>query len=126
MIEKPAYTYDNTYSYYLQMIYIISFYGFLVPLTVPITIVAFALQYWVDKNNLFKKCSSPVDLGFSLTSKMWMALELSLLFTAIGHFVWSLSLKYHSPLEGKIINYVSIFLSIAYTVLVFVFRTKTQ
>lgn len=74
MVEKPAYTYDNTYSYYLQMVYVVCFYGYLVPLIIPITIIAFALQYWVDKYNLLKKFSSPVDLGYRLTKKMWTAL----------------------------------------------------
>lgn len=73
MVQRPPCAYDNTYSYYLQMVYVIAFYGYLVPLTVPITIIAFALQYWIDKRNLLTKFSSPVDLGYSLTRKMWMA-----------------------------------------------------
>jgi len=52
----------------------VCFYGYLVPLIIPITIIAFALQYWVDKYNLLKKFSSPVDLGYRLTKKMWTAL----------------------------------------------------
>ena len=56
------------------MIYVISFYGYLVPMIVPITILAFIAEYWVDKYNLFNRFSSPVDLGYYLTNLVWKAL----------------------------------------------------
>lgn len=70
-LEYPAFDFANAYSYYLQMIFIISFYGYLVPLTVPIIIIAFIFQYWIDKINLLKRFSSPVDLGYFLTDLIW-------------------------------------------------------
>lgn len=126
MVEKPAYTYDNTYSYYLQMVYVICFYGYLVPLIIPITIFAFTLQYWVDKYNLFRRFSSPVDLGYYLTRKMWMAFELSLLFRVVGHYVWSYYLHHHPTILSHVMNFVCIFLSLVYLVIVYGFEAKAE
>ena len=92
LVQRQPYTYDYAYSYYLQMIYIVAFYGYLVPLITPLTIIAFAIQYWVDKYNLFRRFSSPVDLGYYLTDLIWKALELTLLLHALGHILWSHSL----------------------------------
>ena len=89
LVQRPPYTYDYSYSYYLQMIYIVAFYGYLVPLITPMTIIAFIAQYWVDKRNLFRLFSSPIDLGYYLTDMIWKALELTLLLHAIGHIMWS-------------------------------------
>jgi hypothetical protein len=70
-LEYPAFDFANAYSYYLQMVFIVSFYGYLVPLTVPIIIIAFIAQYWIDKYNLLKRFSSPVDMGYFLTDLIW-------------------------------------------------------
>ena len=72
------------------MIYVISFYGYLVPMIVPMTILAFIAEYWVDKYNLFNRFSSPVDLGYYLTNLVWKAFEITLLMKAAGHLVWSM------------------------------------
>lgn len=92
---------------------------------VPIIIVAFSLQYWVDKRNLLRKFSSPVDLGYHLTKKMWVAVELSLLFRVIGHIVWGFYL-HHPTALSRIINYICTFISIVYLIIVFVFGTKFE
>ena len=52
MLEMPTFDFAQAYSYYLQMIYICSFYGFLIPGITPILLIAFGMQYWVDKRNL--------------------------------------------------------------------------
>jgi len=70
------------------MIFICSFYGYLLPLITPILIMAFAIQYWVDKLNLSRNYSSPVDMGYHLTEFTWKAFEMSLLLFVLGHLIW--------------------------------------
>ena len=119
LLEKPSYPYDYAYSYYIQMFYIICFYGYLVPIIVPITIVAFAIQYWVDKRNILRKFSSPVDLGFSLTNLVWISLELSLLARAIGHMIWSIKLYHKAPsFTSYACNIASDLIALAYLIVI--------
>lgn len=56
------------------MVYIISFYGYMVPLSTPIIIVYFIAQYWIDKYNLLRRFSSPVDMSYLLTDLIWKSL----------------------------------------------------
>jgi hypothetical protein len=121
IVEKPAFPYDQAYSYYLQMIYISAFYGYLVPLIVPLTMIAFLFQYWLDKYNILKRFSSPVDLGYGLTETMWKALELTLLLRLLGHWIWSSYLHPIPTVVSLTCNALTSVLSLAYMVIVFVF-----
>lgn len=73
-LEYPPYHFSQAYSYYLQMICITSFFGYLVPITTLIIIIGFMIQYWIDKYNLLKRFSSPIDLGYDLTDLIWKCL----------------------------------------------------
>jgi hypothetical protein len=88
MLEMPTFDFAQAYSYYLQMIYICSFYGFLIPAITPILIIAFGIQYWIDKRNLLKRCSSPIDMGYFLTKLIWTCFEMSLVLFVLGHVIW--------------------------------------
>ena len=97
------------------MIYVVSFYGYLVPLITPLTIFAFITQYWVDKRNLLRLFSSPVDLGYFLTDLIWKALELTLLLHSLGHIVWSHSLHLHPSEMSQFCNYACLVVPLIYT-----------
>ena len=51
------------YSFYIVYTFVVSFYGYIAPLATPIMIAIFFVQYWVDKYNLFRRYSSPIDFG---------------------------------------------------------------
>ena len=62
-LQKPEFNYAIMYSFYIVFTFVVSFYGFIVPSATVIMIGIFFLQYWVDKYNLLRRYSSPVDFG---------------------------------------------------------------
>ena len=62
-IEQPQFNFASMYSFYIVLTFTVSFYGFLVPSITPILIIVFVIQYWIDKYNLFKRYSCPIDFG---------------------------------------------------------------
>lgn len=64
--EKPAFSYSYGYSFYIIYTYVVCWYGFLYPLGTIILVLLFIVQYWIDKFNFYKRCSSPYSFGFDL------------------------------------------------------------
>ena len=60
------------YSNYIVFTFVVSFYGFIAPTATPVLIYIFCLQYWVDKYNLFRRYSCPVDFGAELIKKIFI------------------------------------------------------
>ncbi len=102
------------YSFYIIYSYVVSFYGFMTPLATPALILIFCLHYWVDKYNLFRRFSVPIDFSYQLTNKIVTAFEVSMFLFAIGHFVWDLSVHYDSNTDYRVLNFVSPILSLIY------------
>lgn len=123
-LEYPAFDFANAYSYYLQMIFIISFYGYLVPLAVPLIIIAFIVQYWIDKYNLLKRYSSPVDMGYFLTDLIWKCFEATLILRPIGNYVWGYKIHSNATIISHICNFMALALSLAYFISVIFFSKK--
>jgi len=65
-LQRPEFNYAVMYSFYIVFTFVVSFYGFIVPSATLIMIAIFFIQYWVDKYNLFRRYSSPVDFGSEL------------------------------------------------------------
>ena len=65
--EKPSFKISDNYSYYVIFSFLVSFYGFLIPLGSFLLILIFILKYWVDKWSMFKHCSQlpPFTLAHS-------------------------------------------------------------
>lgn len=118
MLEMPTFDFAQAYSYYLQMIYICSFYGYLLPAITPILLVAFSIQYWVDKFNLLKRCSSPIDMGYFLTKLTWISFEMSLVLYVLGHLVWSKYFYQTLKTTSIIYNYTNLGLAVGYVAFV--------
>lgn len=64
--EKPAFYYSYGYSFFIIYTYVVCWYGFLYPIGTLILAVIFIFQYWVDKINFYKRCSSPYTFGIDL------------------------------------------------------------
>ena len=120
----PTFDFAQSYSYYLQIIYICSFYGYLVPAITPILVIAFSVQYWVDKRNLLSRCSSPIDMGYFLTQLTWTCFEMSLVLFVFGHLVWGNFLNSQQNDMAKILNYVNLGLAAGYVTIVMFFPEK--
>jgi len=94
------------------MIFLVSFYGFLVPVITPIVFVSFIILYWVDKFNAFKRSS--FDSFDDNRGDMILAIiQLSVLLSAISYFMWDLSIQKEPKL--KLLNLVSIFFALYFT-----------
>lgn len=89
-LQNDEFNLASQYAYYIYMTFLILFYSLLVPIAVPITLVLFFLQYWLDKYNLFKRLSSPVDLGYMLVSLILNIFKWYVLVLAIGNLYWHL------------------------------------
>ena len=96
------------------------------PLITPLTILAFALQYWVDKYNLFRRFSSPIDLGYYLTDLIWKAVELTLILNSLGHMLWSYSLHKEPSMMNKVSGFVCLGISLLYTIWILGFPKSLQ
>ena len=81
------------YAFYIVFTFVVSFYGFLTPIATPILICIFAIQFWVDKYNLFKRFSCPVDFDAELIKKIFIMFETSTLLSVIGHLMWDLKIN---------------------------------
>jgi hypothetical protein len=68
--------------------FLVSFYAVMVPSGVGILVLIFIIQYWIDKYNLFNKCSIPIDFDFYLTRIIFKFFEASLLIFTVGCFVF--------------------------------------
>jgi len=113
-IQNNEFNLPGQYSYYIFMIYIVSFYSLIAPFANSTLILVFFVNYWVDKYVLFKKMSSPVDFGYSLTRLIIKCLEGSLLAFAIGHFYWNQAINKKSPKFANFLNIISIAISFLY------------
>ena len=117
-IQNDEFNLPSQYSYYIFMIYLISFYGLLVPFSAPVLVLLFGIHYWVDKYVLFAKMSNPVDYGYGLTQFILKSLECSVLIMAVGNWYWSgvlhhLETRYSSYLSTGSILLVLVYLMIS-------------
>lgn len=97
------------------MTFLVLFYSLLVPIAVPITLILFIMQYWLDKYNLFRRLSSPVDLGYMLVSLILNIFKWYVLVLSVGNLYWHLmiSSKMHKvSIAIYIINIVIAIISI--------------
>jgi len=100
------------YISYTLMIFLVSFYGFLVPVITPMVFGFFIALYWVDKYNAFKR-SSLDSFDDSRGDIILAIIQLSVVLSAISYFVWDWSIQ-KEP-KFKLLNLMSIFLAIQFT-----------
>ena len=96
----------------------------MVPLATPVLIFFFFVQYWVDKYNIFKRFSSPMDFSNLYTELMISLFEVSIVLFTVGHFLWDLPVHYDASIGFKIMNIISMVLAITY-VSIFMFSTES-
>ena len=90
------------------MTYLVLFYSLLVPIAVPITLSLFIMQYWVDKYNLFKRLSSPVDIGYKLVGLTLDIFRGFVLVLAVGNFYWHKMIRVKTHRASDVIYIINI------------------
>jgi hypothetical protein len=111
------------YAYYLLQLYTACFYSYLVPITMPVILVIFFIQYWIDKFNLFKRSSLKFVFNFSLSRYVSRIYETSLFIFAAGNFIFSLYL--HS-LKVTVINIVGLSIALLFVLLIWIAPSKIE
>jgi hypothetical protein len=114
------------YSFYIVFTFVVSFYGFIVPSATAIMIVIFFLQYWIDKFNLFRRYSSPVDFGTDLIRWIFKIFEFNILFFAAGYFFWSFTVHFDSPTGYRSVCIINISIAFIYVALTLFVPTKIR
>jgi hypothetical protein len=114
ILEKPSFSYAQSYSFYIIYTYVVAWYGFLVPMATPILFVYFILQYWVDKYNLFRRFSTPVPFGQDLVTLVNRSFEFNLFMFAVGFFIWQSSVHFDTPTTYRVINIITLFIATAW------------
>lgn len=66
-LQKTEFSFADRYVYYILNVYVVCFFSYIVPYTSLILIIYFAIQYWIDKKNLFKRFSCPINFNYSLS-----------------------------------------------------------
>jgi len=80
------------YVSYTLMVFLVSFYGYLVPVITPIVFISFIVLYWVDKYNAFRR-SSLDSFDDSRGDFILAIVQLSVLLSAVSYFMWDLSIQ---------------------------------
>ena len=86
----------------------------MVPAGVGLLALMFIVQYWLDKYNLFRRFSCPLDFDFFLTRLAWKAFECSLLVFAVGTFIFDMEIRVDAAPKYKMINLINVVVSAAY------------
>jgi hypothetical protein len=111
ILQQPEFNFAVMYAFYIVFTFVVSFYGFVAPTAVPVLIMIFAIQFWVDKYNLFKRFSCPVDFGAELIKKIFIMFETSIFIFVIGHYVWDLKMNKDKKPEYRVISSLNIVLA---------------
>jgi hypothetical protein len=66
-LQLPTFNFPKAYAFYIIAVYVVSFYGYINPFLSLVPIPLFALQYWVDKYNIFRRFSCPEGFDLEFT-----------------------------------------------------------
>lgn len=93
-MQDPQFSFSDKYAYYIVQIYVVSFYSYIAPYLSLILIIIFAIQYWVDKFNLFTRYSCPADFNYRLSRLTLKTFECSIFIFALGNFLLAPTIHY--------------------------------
>ncbi len=124
-LQPTEFNFAMRYAYYILNVYVVSFYSYIVPYTSLMLIIIFAIQYWVDKYNLFRRFSCPTDFNYRLFTGIsiltFKIFEYSLFFFALGNLLLAPRIHTDSSRGGySTINIVSLILVILYYFIMFI------
>jgi len=77
-----------------MQVYVASFYACIAPSITIILALIFAVQYWIDKANLFYRCSCPTDFNFRLPRLTLKIFSISILVFAVSNLIFMPEVHY--------------------------------
>ena len=89
MYEYVEFDLAERYAYYILQLFLASFYSYLAPICVPAVGIICAIQYWIDKYNLFHRSSLDYEVSYTLSRNIVRIAETSILIYAIGVLIFS-------------------------------------
>ena len=79
----------DKYTYYINIILLVSFSAYFAPISVPLTIILLCFMYWKDKKALFKNSSFSYELTYNFTRHAISLAQLSIPLYAAGVIIFS-------------------------------------
>jgi hypothetical protein len=124
--EKPAFSYSYGYSFYIIYTYVVCWYGFLYPLGTAFLIFMFVAQFWIDKFNFYKRCSSPYSFGIDLVRLVEISFEFSVFLFALGFFLWETPVHFETPAGYQFVNILNLAIATVWVLLAFFLPTRIK
>ena len=125
-LESSPFDFSERYAYYLVNIFVVSFYAYITPLATPITAAIFLVQYWVDKFNLFRRFSCPVNFNYRLSRFIITIFECSVFLFALGNFIFAPEVHSEEYLKWSAVNWITIAIALAYVLAVLLLPKKWE
>ena len=88
-LQLPPFDLSSRYTHYIMQTFTISFFAYPMPFGTAVVVVAFILEFFIDKYRLFLRTSLNDDFNYEMTkvsSKLFMS---SVWIYAIGNFIFS-------------------------------------
>lgn len=85
----PDFDMGGRFVYYLLQLFLISFFSYVIPLSVPLVLVVFIIHYFIDRVNLYYRSSNNETYGLDTLRTMYKLMETSVLLFAVGNAFWS-------------------------------------
>lgn len=102
-----------------MQLYLVSFYSYLCPIAVPLVLCVFIVQYWIDKANLFLRCSANNQMGFNLSQTTLKLCKSSLLIFAVGNIIFYQVINVYEDFKLTVLNVFTFFVCLAYILYVY-------
>ena len=116
-LQMPEFNFVERYSEYIVLTFIVTFYATLTPLATPLLAVIFFVQYWVDKCNLLRRFSCPINFSYQLTLLTLVIFQFVVPLLTIGNFLFK---PYINEEGHSAFDIIALVLSLAYIVAVLV------
>ena len=107
----PEFDLGGRFAYFLLQLFLISFFSYVIPLCVPLTLLVFIVHYYLDRINLFSRSSMNEHFGLGALRTMYKLMESSILVFALGNAFWSGF--FHIPVSRPL-NIIAISIAVFY------------
>ena len=88
-LELQPFDLSSRYTHYIMQVFTISFFAYPMPFGTAVVLVAFLIEFFIDKYRLFLRCSLKDDFNYEMTkisSKLFMS---SVWIYALGNFIFA-------------------------------------
>lgn len=93
----------------------------MIPLGTLMLIGMFLLSYWIDKYNLFRRCSNVINIDLFTIKASLGLLEFSLFVYILGYVIWDYDIHFDSEIWYRGLNYLNMLIVVIYLTLTYIF-----